>query len=277
VESPRMAVKCEPGCERLVSGACPLSTSRVAVPGQKQAEALINGSIPLKGAWPKEERILANSLWSERTCVIFVVRRLGCPLCREHAANLLAMQDEFNEHGADIVLVSAQDVGVDIIAAGKFVTQAQRQAMQEATNDSTKQRLNSGLQVYTDSKNAFHRALGGRRVKHAMLLQPSVLLRSVVNAYKHGARFDDINDQSSYLGGTVIVHPVLGVVHLSPETQDFALQKPDQLLDIVKRIPHMTEADSLAVAKPSLSVGISGVRAEFEAIGIPTDLVVEVP
>ena len=48
-------------------------------------------SIELRGPWPHTEppTVPSRELFRERTCVVFVVRRLGCPLCRELVAGLL--------------------------------------------------------------------------------------------------------------------------------------------------------------------------------------------
>ena len=43
----------------------------------------------------EKEECFASTLWAEQTVVIYIMRRLGCPLCRKSASELLSMQDEF--------------------------------------------------------------------------------------------------------------------------------------------------------------------------------------
>ena len=203
-------------------------------------------TIPLQGPWPASSSITAGTLWRERTSVIFVVRRLGCPLCRELVAGLLEYAEEFDDADADIVLISAQDTGAEEIATGRFVNggdagvaKPSMRGGSDAAHSTLAQQLM--LKIYLDTDSSFHKALGGRRVHNVVALRPDVLVRTAINTVRFGARMDDINEQSDYLGGTLVVHPRLGVLHCQQETEDFRNMTAGDLLGTVQALLETSE------------------------------------
>ncbi len=220
-------------------------------------------SVPLQGPWPSHERIRSSALWAERACVVFVVRRLGCPLCRELVAGLLTYEDEFDEADADVVIIASQETGAEEVATGRFLygaggdgderashspdapeagapaEGAVREPVQPAVPPSAaQQRMASAmrLKVFVDEKRHFHQLLGGRKVPAMAAMRPDVLARAAVNAVKFGARLDDINEMSDYLGGTLVIHPTMGVLHSHEETEDFRNMTAEDLLSTVKTL-----------------------------------------
>ena len=65
-------------------------------------------SATVRGPWPARDTMPAAWLWRERPCVIYVIRRMGCPLCRKFAAALVSMRRQFETAGAQLVLVASQ-------------------------------------------------------------------------------------------------------------------------------------------------------------------------
>ena len=187
-------------------------------------------SIPLRGPWPMETSLCSNSLWESRTCVIFVVRRLGCPLCRELIAGLIEYQEAFEDAEADLVLVSAQEAGADDILSRQFSSKFADKAAEKMC-----------LKIFTDSTSEFHKVLGGRKADKTMALRPDVLKRTLQNAMEYGGRLDDINEKSDYLGGTLVIHPRLGVLHSSEETDDFRNMTAHDLLATVETLLETAE------------------------------------
>lgn len=62
----------------------------------------------------------AGDLWKEQPAIIFVVRRPGCPLCREHALDLSNKHPEFAAKGVRLVGVVHEKLGVEEFASGFF-------------------------------------------------------------------------------------------------------------------------------------------------------------
>lgn len=62
----------------------------------------------------------AGDLWKEQPAIIFVVRRPGCPLCREHALDLSNKQPEFAAKGVKLVGVVHEKLGVEEFSSGFF-------------------------------------------------------------------------------------------------------------------------------------------------------------
>lgn len=54
----------------------------------------------------------ASDLWREQPAVVFVVRRPGCALCREHALDLSNKQPDFAAKGVKLVGVVHEKLGV---------------------------------------------------------------------------------------------------------------------------------------------------------------------
>lgn len=55
----------------------------------------------------------ARDLWKEQPAIVFVVRRPGCPLCREHALDLSNKQPDFAAKGVKLVGVVHEKLGVE--------------------------------------------------------------------------------------------------------------------------------------------------------------------
>ena len=235
--------------------------------GSREWSSMLS-TISLRGPWPATSTVMAQELWAERTCVVFVVRRLGCPLCRELVAGLLTYKNDFEEAEADIVLVSTQDIGVEEVATGRFSQvesePASSEKPSEAAVDSATASATSSeavdvsdgsapskeesvclpgikLKVYYDASGAFQQMLGNRRAPKHAALRPDVLARTIVNATKYGGRFDDINEGSEILGGTLVWHPRLGLTHVHQETEDFRNMSADDLVGTVQNLLEKAE------------------------------------
>jgi hypothetical protein len=65
---------------------------------------------------------------------------------------------------------------------------------------------------------------------------------------QYGSRTDDINEQSDYLGGTLVIHPRLGVLHSHEETDDFRNMTAEDLLATVKKLLVTAENAYVATA-----------------------------
>lgn len=55
----------------------------------------------------------ASDLWKEQPAIVFVVRRPGCPLCREHALDLSSKHPDFAAKGVKLAAVVHEKLGVE--------------------------------------------------------------------------------------------------------------------------------------------------------------------
>lgn len=62
----------------------------------------------------------ARNLWGQQPAVIFVVRRPGCALCREHALDLSNKQQDFAAKGVKLVGVVHEKLGVEEFSSEFF-------------------------------------------------------------------------------------------------------------------------------------------------------------
>jgi prostamide/prostaglandin F2alpha synthase len=62
-----------------------------------------------------------RELWREKPVLIHLVRRFGCPLCRETAADLSTLRPELEAVGGRIVAIGCQMEGVAEFIEGKYI------------------------------------------------------------------------------------------------------------------------------------------------------------
>ena len=48
--------------------------------------------------------------------MFYVIRRLGCPLCRKFAVELVSRRDEFDALGVRQVVIASVDIGAEMFA-----------------------------------------------------------------------------------------------------------------------------------------------------------------
>ena len=82
------------------------ATGATGLEGPSTVELLASATV--RGPWPSRGTMPAAWLWRERPCVIYVIRRMGCPLCRKFAAALVSMRREFELAGAQLFFVASQ-------------------------------------------------------------------------------------------------------------------------------------------------------------------------
>ncbi|KAL0984261.1 hypothetical protein UPYG_G00139160 [Umbra pygmaea] len=61
-----------------------------------------------------EETFIAKSLWENTGAVVMVVRRPGCALCREEAAELSSLRPQLDELGVPLYAVVKEHIGTEI-------------------------------------------------------------------------------------------------------------------------------------------------------------------
>ncbi|KXS16773.1 hypothetical protein M427DRAFT_55113 [Gonapodya prolifera JEL478] len=66
--------------------------------------------ISLKDHLNTGRTLKAGELWNEKPCVIMVVRRPGCSLCREEALGLSEKRDELRSIGVDMFAVAHEEL-----------------------------------------------------------------------------------------------------------------------------------------------------------------------
>lgn len=98
------------------------------------------------------ESVESSTLWASQPAVVYVVRRPGCALCREHALDLSAKAAEFKSIGVRLVGVVHETLGADEFARDFF----------------------PNGELFFDEKKAFFESLGSRWLGLHGLLLPSV-------------------------------------------------------------------------------------------------------
>lgn len=58
-----------------------------------------------------KETILLEDLWKEKPCVLFFLRRLGCPICRSYIEMVERFRQEYESRGARLVCLSFEAFG----------------------------------------------------------------------------------------------------------------------------------------------------------------------
>jgi prostamide/prostaglandin F2alpha synthase len=57
------------------------------------------------------EKILFEELWKDKPCVLFFLRRLGCPICRAYIKMFEQFRDEYEQKGVNLVCLSFEAFG----------------------------------------------------------------------------------------------------------------------------------------------------------------------
>ena len=129
--------------------------------------------------------IKSNELWTnfEDKVIIYVVRRPGCPLCREQAQNLSNLV-KFGLRGVQLVaIIHERTFQQDISGFQAY--------------------LGAENKIYFDGAKHFYNALGGRYLGYEALLWPSVIraLRRVMSLNIEGT----MSGEGRLLGGLLVV------------------------------------------------------------------------
>ncbi|CAN0377331.1 unnamed protein product [Laminaria digitata] len=126
------------------------------------------------------ESFPAGDLWKDQPVIVFVVRRPGCALCREHAVDLSEKQSDFAAKGVKLVGVVHEKLGV------------------EEFSDFFK-----NGEIYFDEEKAFFNALGMRWEGLSSMLKPSVInnVKRVRNREVKG----NLTGEGRLLGGLLVV------------------------------------------------------------------------
>lgn len=130
-----------------------------------------------------------QELWRDRPCVIMVVRRPGCALCRAQARQLADLRPKLSELGVDLVAVSHQDNSVDEFITGYF-------GRKEGQEDV----------LLLDPTRAFYKAIGGGEEKTQGFLGifSTKVWKNNSAASKLGTKGNFSGDYS-HLGGVMLV------------------------------------------------------------------------
>ena len=57
------------------------------------------------------EKLHFESLWAEKPCVLFFLRRLGCPICRSYIQMVEPFREEYEEKGVNLICLSFEAFG----------------------------------------------------------------------------------------------------------------------------------------------------------------------
>ncbi|CAM9360948.1 unnamed protein product [Hapterophycus canaliculatus] len=122
----------------------------------------------------------AGDLWKDQSAIIFVVRRPGCPLCREHALDLSNKQPDFAAKGVKLLGVVHEKLGVEEFS-GFF----------------------KNGEIYFDQEKSFFNALGMRWEGLSSMMKPSV----IKNAKRASAKgvSGNLKGEGRLLGGLLVV------------------------------------------------------------------------
>lgn len=126
------------------------------------------------------ESFPAGDLWKDQPVIVFVVRRPGCALCREHAVDLSEKQPDFAAKGVKLVGVVHEKLGV------------------EEFSDCFK-----NGEIYFDKEKAFYNALGMRWEGLSSMLKPSVI-KNVKRVRNRGVE-GNLKGEGRLLGGLLVV------------------------------------------------------------------------
>lgn len=143
---------------------------------------------PLIG-YTSRQQLTGSELWREKPCVIMVVRRPGCNLCRAQAKQLADIRSQLNEMGVGLAAVSLQED-----SAQDFVNLYFGKA--DGQQDS----------LYIDSSKAFYKALGhGKlRTKGLLGLLSTKFWSNNSEANSMGTK-GNLSGDYSHLGGVLLV------------------------------------------------------------------------
>lgn len=130
-------------------------------------------------------------------------------MCRGAAKDLADRRNDFAAKGVKLIAIGSVETGAEDFKAAVW------------PEDS----------LYIDDENAFKMMLGGKQFKNSWLLSFSVIRR--IFRTKHlGARQDDMNEKTSYLGGTIVVRDS-DVIFKQTENSSFAYATADELLQAI--------------------------------------------
>ncbi|ORZ34770.1 hypothetical protein BCR44DRAFT_47008 [Catenaria anguillulae PL171] len=170
---------------------------------------------------PTDPLIASQSLWENQPCLILLVRRPGCILCREEALALSTYRALIEgRYGIRMVAVVAHE-----FAAQEFGQHFWRG------------------DVYLDKSQGMFKALGGGKVRHASklhILRPSILAR-IVKAKQHNIPHHATGD-NSVLGGLLLMRPGsrgIAYEHVEHEIGDMAPlgELLNECIDVAQEFP----------------------------------------
>lgn len=126
-----------------------------------------------------------SELWSERPVILHLIRRFGCPLCREYAADLSSLAAEAEAMGVSLVAIGSQQTGWKEFVDGRFFRGA----------------------VYVDPDTAVFKALALRRLGFLKVLgtlfdREAIAVYKRANARGYGG---DFKGDGAQLGGTWVI------------------------------------------------------------------------
>ena len=185
--------------------------------------------VPLIGFRGKNS-IAAESLWQDKPCLVMVVRRPGCSLCRAQAKELADQRAKLKELGVRLVAVSHQDD-----SAADFVDlyfgRDDDDVAGEFKSDS----------LYLDATKTFYKALGKGNVRKLGFwgVLSSKMWSNSSSAGKMGVQGNYSGDYS-HLGGVMLIGKGEEGVLWSFQEVNFGDRAP---------IPNLLQACTQAVAK----------------------------
>jgi hypothetical protein len=65
----------------------------------------------LTNARNTKEKLVLEDLWKEKPCILFFLRRLGCPICRSYIQMVEQFREEYESRGARLVCLSFEAFG----------------------------------------------------------------------------------------------------------------------------------------------------------------------
>ncbi len=167
-------------------------------------------------------KLYAKDLWSDgKMVVVYVMRRLGCPLCRQLVAELLSYREQFESVNARLAII----IGVDP-SADMFRHDTALKNLLGAPN----------APIYIDESLAFKKYLGGEVVKNTAACHPSVLCRYIAATLRghSGSMTADLScDASKAYGGTIILQGP-SVLYMHKESKRFVNCSAEHLFSVCK-------------------------------------------
>ncbi|KAI3659577.1 hypothetical protein MP638_002025 [Amoeboaphelidium occidentale] len=191
--------------------------------------------------------IEAKKLFAERPVLFFMVRRTGCPACRELAHELSMFSDVIrDEYGVDIVAIVKEVINEDLEGFRTFF----------------------GGRVFLDSEMNLYRALtGGKLIKNNVLLtlfRPSVW-NGLKRASSKGIKAGSLAGEASINGGFLLASSK--AVHYKINEEVGHLPSFDDLMQQIRAVsPNAGVTD---VADAVNASGIDGVSAPNAALQRP--------
>ncbi|KAI9292788.1 hypothetical protein K502DRAFT_355798 [Neoconidiobolus thromboides FSU 785] len=138
----------------------------------------------------KGGQIIISDLWKRQTCVLKVLRRFGCPLCRYESRILSELKDEFDELNIKLVAVGFEDVGLgDFLSGGYW-----------------------DWQILIDDERSVHKALDLPKLPVSAGLKDlmSSATRAAIAAAQKAGISGDLKGDGFQLGGTFVVEKETG-------------------------------------------------------------------